>query len=281
LADELEAITLEEEDPLDHVGEEADAPADIGREAADADLDPPDEHGFAEESSPEVESRRSWRVAASLLALRREINARWPNRDRRTDGTIGDANHCGPGKRSDHCPNSAGVVRALDVDVDGIPAGWLAEHVRRRGADGDRRLANGGYVIFNRRVASWSYDWRWRIYNGASPHTDHIHISVSLDASGYDASGAWGVRTAKDTPRPDGDTPGELPEHPLGSRVLRLTDPRMRGTDVAYVQRWVGADNDGVFGPKTEERVVRFQRIVQLEPDGIVGPATWRAMRVS
>ena len=138
----------------------------------------------------------SWRPAKSLVALKREIDGRWPNRDRRTDGFIGDAAHCANGGTSDHCPNASDVVRAFDVDADGIPASWLAEHIRRRGAQGDRRLANGGYVIFNRRIASWSHGWRWRDYHGDSPHTDHIHISVSQDASGYDAAGGWGVRGA-------------------------------------------------------------------------------------
>ena len=32
---------------------------------------------------------------------------------------------------------------------------------------------------------------------------------------------------------------------------------------------------DGVFGPETEEAVKEFQRVFNLTPDGIVGPATW------
>ena len=99
----------------------------------------------------------SWRPAKCLSTLKREVDRRWPNRDHRTDGMIGDVAHCGSGGTSDHCPNSAGAVRAFDIDVDGIRADWLAEHFRVLGAQGDRRLANGGYVIFNRRIASWSH----------------------------------------------------------------------------------------------------------------------------
>jgi hypothetical protein len=120
-------------------------------------------------------------------------------------------------------------VRAFDVDADGIPAHWLAEHVRKRGAEGDRRLANGGYVIFNRRIASWSHGWRWRRYDGESPHTDHIHISVSKDESGYDAAGGWGVRSAPAPDVPGGGGSTDLPVHPLGKRVLELKEPHMRG----------------------------------------------------
>ena len=35
---------------------------------------------------------------------------------------------------------------------------------------------------------------------------------------------------------------------------------------------------DGVFGPETERAVRQAQRNSNIEPDGIVGPATWRAL---
>ena len=222
----------------------------------------------------------SWRPAKSLSRLKRELDRRWPNRDRRTDGFIGDAAHCGGGGTSDHCPNSAGIVRAFDIDADGIPADWLAEHVRRLGAGGDPRLADGGYVIFNRKIASWSHEWRWRAYTGESPHTDHIHISVSTKASGYDKGGGWGVRRAQIPAHPGGSLTA-LPRHALGSRVLKLKNPHMRGTDVAFVQRFVGADDDGSFGLRTQARVKRYQGIVGLPRTGVVGPETWQRMRVA
>ena len=35
---------------------------------------------------------------------------------------------------------------------------------------------------------------------------------------------------------------------------------------------------DGIYGSRTEEAVRRFQEIFDLEPDGVVGPATWYAL---
>lgn len=35
---------------------------------------------------------------------------------------------------------------------------------------------------------------------------------------------------------------------------------------------------DGIFGPKTNARVVAFQKQAKLAPDGIVGPKTNRAL---
>lgn len=35
---------------------------------------------------------------------------------------------------------------------------------------------------------------------------------------------------------------------------------------------------DGIFGARTEESLLAFQRIFDLDPDGVVGPATWYAL---
>lgn len=218
----------------------------------------------------------SWRLAAGLVQLRGEVDARWPTRDKRSDGSIGDAAH--RRSKSDHNPNDRGVVRAIDVDVDGIRADWFAEHLRRLGASGDRRLLNGGYVILNRRIASEIGGWGWRAYNGTNPHTSHVHVSVSRDPAGYDMSGGWGLTTATGDARPAAGV-AALPRHPRGARVLRVTEPRMRGTDVQDVQRWVGVNADGFYGPQTAAAVARWQSRVGLDPSGVVGPATWASMR--
>lgn len=62
------------------------------------------------------------------------------------------------------------------------------------------------------------------------------------------------------------------------ARLLRLTKPRLRGEDVARVQRIVGVGADGVFGPETEKAVVRWQAAHGLVADGEVGTETWAAM---
>lgn len=35
---------------------------------------------------------------------------------------------------------------------------------------------------------------------------------------------------------------------------------------------------DGIFGPETQQAVIAFQQAMQLAPDGIVGPLTWKAL---
>lgn len=49
------------------------------------------------------------------------------------------------------------------------------------------------------------------------------------------------------------------------------------GPAVELIQRFLGLLDDGEFGSVTEAAVVRYQRMRGLDPDGVVGPATWLA----
>jgi hypothetical protein len=50
------------------------------------------------------------------------------------------------------------------------------------------------------------------------------------------------------------------------------------GIEVKEIQKFLGIYADGIFGPKTHNKVCEWQHENQLEVDGIVGPATWNAM---
>ncbi len=66
----------------------------------------------------------------------------------------------------------------------------------------------------------------------------------------------------------------------LGDRVLLLTAPQLRGDDVAELQQGlnhVGFDcgrPDGILGPATIRALVDFQRNSGITPDGVCGPTT-------
>jgi hypothetical protein len=66
----------------------------------------------------------------------------------------------------------------------------------------------------------------------------------------------------------------------LAPRNLSLKSPMMRGADVAAIQRIVGADDDGIFGPDTDRKVRAWQSDHGLKSDGIVGPKTRAAMGI-
>lgn len=67
---------------------------------------------------------------------------------------------------------------------------------------------------------------------------------------------------------------------PSGPRLLKLTSPYMKGTDVQGWQNvlrsagYSGVTPDGVFGPATSTATKDWQSKRGLKPDGIVGPAT-------
>lgn len=127
------------------------------------------------------------RIAASLATLRDQINAAYPQRSKVSDGWIGDPAHAS--RKSDHNPNGAGVVQALDITHDPAkgPDTWkLAETLRQ---NKDPRIK---YVISNGRIfSSQSSPWTWRPYTGANKHAHHIHVSVNDSPALYDSKYLW------------------------------------------------------------------------------------------
>ena len=51
------------------------------------------------------------------------------------------------------------------------------------------------------------------------------------------------------------------------------------GENVKLVQRSLGLNEDGEFSLLTEQAVKEFQQRSGYEPDGIVGPQTWKALK--
>ncbi|ABP53012.1 peptidoglycan-binding domain-containing protein [Salinispora tropica] len=133
-------------------------------------------------------------------------------------------------------------------------------------------------------VEGWDYA-RGQAVTSDSSHLWHIHISVHRKYAD-DMTAMRAIlsilkgETVEQWRKGQGGTPSPppLPDQAAGSRMLRLTVPYARGTDVAAVQDAVGATRDGVFGPKTRSAVIKYQRARGLTPDGIVGPKTWATL---
>ena len=70
--------------------------------------------------------------------------------------------------------------------------------------------------------------------------------------------------------------PGVLKEGSGGQNVRRLQ--YMLRVVAEYIDSVPTVEEDGIFGPRTEAAVKAFQRFSGLTPDGIVGPATWKAL---
>jgi hypothetical protein len=119
------------------------------------------------------------KLSKAAEQLRSEINTKYPNRDKRSDGWIGDTAH--NARKSDHNPDKQGWVRAIDIDSDLVKSSskesWLlAEQIKTIALKGDKRVS---YIIHQHRIASPRQNWAWRVYKGSNPHVSHLHISFT------------------------------------------------------------------------------------------------------
>jgi len=124
----------------------------------------------------------SWKLVAGGETLRNQINRRWPKRDKRSDGAVGDLSHLA--RVSDHNPDSQGWVHAIDIDEDFRGSKrdnvWFADqliaYARTKRAGSDRLK----YVVYENEIASGSYArhfWTWR--GDHYGHEHHIHVSFT------------------------------------------------------------------------------------------------------
>jgi hypothetical protein len=124
----------------------------------------------------------SWKPVSGVTVMRDQINKRWENRDKRSDGILGDSAH--QARISDHNPDSQNYVHAVDIDEDLRGSKndniWLADQIiayarMKRGGSG--RLK---YVVYEDQIASGTYAnhfWTWR--GDHYGHEMHMHISFT------------------------------------------------------------------------------------------------------
>ena len=122
--------------------------------------------------------------------LRKQVNGRWPGRDKRSDGWIGDKAH--QSRRSDHNPDRNGWVHALDIDENmgkrgrwrnGLAARKLANQLRLYAASGLPGSDRIKYVVYEGRLTSGTYRrWFWKWRKGNWGHYQHIHVSFTKAA---------------------------------------------------------------------------------------------------
>lgn len=215
-----------------------------------------------------------WYLAPALVTLAEQIDAVWPGSGP-TDGTIGDLSH--QARRSDHNPNSAGAVTALDVDEVIEDRGELlvSELVESR----DRRIK---YLIHEGRI--WrSYDkpgipaWTAGPYSGTNAHLSHVHISVSSVRERWEDDRRWRIDLT------NGDTMTTIKRGDTGltvelyQRALVAWHPTL-AADLDETDFPI----DGAFGPLTQRAVSYYQKTAQIvapyidrpDPLGEIGPIT-------
>ena len=200
------------------------------------------------------------RLAKSLETLRDQVDAIAPSRNTSNDGWISDEAHAA--RISDHNPDVAGVVHALDITKDtahGVDVQKIADSIIR--AD-DKRVK---YLIHAGRIAEPDIqNWKWRARNkGPDDHAEHLHVSVKSDPALADDVSPWPVQASAPS--------GQI-----------ITQPKLQRDDhgdwVHELQRLLGIEQDGEFGAATDTAVRAFQENHGLVVDGVVGRYTWRAL---
>lgn len=182
------------------------------------------------------------------------------------------------------------AYNAADKAIGDSVAQWLTanngEIARRFGVQS---------VIWNRKA--W-YLWKpgaWENYYGASPHTDHLHISFTWDGSmgrtsWWDGTpvidhdyGTCRVYSNQYAPRYQGfnGTPcsTSLPAPPYSPYPVTL--PGANNNNVRQAQRYLGftgSDVDGSFGPMTLQALLNYQATYNLPWTGVLDKATWAYM---
>lgn len=132
----------------------------------------------------------SYYLAPALAVLRDEINARWPGRDKASDGWIGDAAH--QASRSDHNANERGSVDAIDVDKDGVDMWEIIAAFERH--------PSAHYWIYRGLIADADQNWRRRLYTGSNKHDKHGHFSIRQTREAEQDTRPWGLLEDDMTP---------------------------------------------------------------------------------
>jgi hypothetical protein len=219
------------------------------------------------------------KLVAGGLTLRNQINKRWPSRDKRSDGWLGDSAH--QARVSDHNPDKQGWVHAIDIDHNMGPAGPARQgetaeelanqliKLAREGKDNGRLK----YVVYNNRIASGTHKnefWTWR--KGNWGHTQHIHVSFTSKAQNDGSPFPLEIFNQGQPPKPE---PVPVPPKPA---------PAPPKPPVSKAPKFPGSDNLS-FGKKNnhvkmlQEQLIRKGYRIPAGATGTYGQQTANAVK--
>lgn len=243
-----------------------------------------------------------WVEVPCLLEGRDQMNHRFPNRDKSSEGTIGDQAHAV--EASSHNPDLTGhpeyrdgdkidEVRAIDFDKDlRDPSGATMENLVQIWIKAARagKMSWVRYFIYNGRIWHRKDGFLTHKYTGSNKHTDHCHVNSDFTQAADTIKGTdWLLGDpAKPTP-PAPKPPTPSPKTPVmkkgdSGETVRQVQRFFLAVFPAYrdrvsVRRGVTMVVDGYFGDQTEAWVRVFQSSTGIGIDGMIGPVTLAKMR--
>jgi len=206
--------------------------------------------------------------APSCSKALKDATTRWPSRNRKSDGIMGDRAH--QTRKSDH--NDGNAFDLTHDPTDGPDCNVLSQLVIN-----DSRVT---YVIWTGRIFKRRLpDAGWQTYRGPNPHNHHMHVSIRNDARNDLSPWPWSEGAPEGVVIPSNSVGvGEVLA--FAGTVLRQQSKGPQVTALQQRLKDLGFDLkvDGDFGPGTFKVVIDFQRQKGLEPDGKVGRNTWAAL---
>jgi hypothetical protein len=239
----------------------------------------------------------TWLLVRPLVELTDQLNARFPKRDKKSDGTIGDQAHASGS--SSHNPDKTGKpewrdgdskneVRAKDIDKDlkDTETNTTMEHVVQEWV----RLCRNGklwwvrYIIYNGRIWHQKDGYKTRVYTGKNKHKEHAHVTNGFSQKADDLKGTdWGLKTFRLKPKPAAPYKPKVLQinGGLNTETIKLwqyvtkqtVNGKLTPTFVKSVQTKMRATVDhrividGDLGPKT---IAALQRYLKSPVDGII-----------
>lgn len=234
----------------------------------------------------------AWTVVPNLNELLAQLNARFPKRDKASDGTIGNTSHAA--RPSSHNPDRSGSpefrdgdskneVRARDVDKDlkdvhGVVMEQVVQHwIQAARAD---KMPWLRYIIFNKRIWNKRDNFTTRRYTGSNTHEKHVHVNSDFTQSADNVTGTDWLLKDFGIPKPKPPAGPKLPSEP---------------EQVKKIQRFVELPQDGKWGSQTDKyaqlmhavaqsvtvglNIKLAQRILDVPADGVWGPQSQAALR--
>lgn len=229
----------------------------------------------------------SWVVVPNLDEGRDQLNQRFPNRDKTTDGSIGNKAHQGQasshnpdesGKPEHYDPDSKNEVRARDFDADlgdpNVTAEQVVQHIIKYARAGVFWWIR--YVIYNGRIWHKRDNFLTHVYTGSNKHTGHFHITSDFTNDADEIRGTdWRFNEVGFATVPQGN---------WGVEQL-VVDGIPGPKTITRWQQLVGTKPDGVISKPKSSLIYWVQKYLRdrvdhrLVTDGIPGPNTWRALQ--